>query len=159
MSTEVAWLVPRGTAAVSGAISVYTIHPYTNLQCHFIQSHTGRVYVCLAVTCHLHFWWNDRDLLHASAVTQGWNGYRNKSQHRKLTLEKILPPLLPGLESGTFRSRVWRYNHWAIPAPHKWLASRKTWNVEELESLPAGTKPRTSHHRSPGGERRGKTKR
>ena len=28
----------------------------------------------------------------------------------------------------------------------------------ELEILPAGTKPRTSHHRSPGGERRGKRK-
>ena len=28
------------------------------------------------------------------AVTRGWNGYRNKSRHRKLTLEKnILPPL------------------------------------------------------------------
>ena len=26
-------------------------------------------------------------------------------------------------------------------------------------SLPAGTKPRTSHHRSPGEERRGKRKR
>ena len=43
--------------------------------------------------------------------------------------------------------------------PHKWLASRKIWSVEELETLPAGTKPRTSHHRSPGGERRGKRKR
>ena len=30
---------------------------------------------------------------------------------------------------------------------------------EELETLPAGTKPRTSHHRSPGGERRGESKR
>ena len=40
---------------------------------------------------------NDGDLLHATAVTLGWNGYRNKSQHRKLTLEKkILPPLLHG---------------------------------------------------------------
>ena len=29
----------------------------------------------------------------------------------------------------------------------------------ELETLPAGPKPRTSHHRSPGGERRGKRKR
>ena len=28
-----------------------------------------------------------------------------------------------------------------------------------LETLPAGTKPRASHHRSPGGERRGKRKR
>ena len=39
------------------------------------------------------------------------------------------------------------------------LVSQKLWSVEELETLPAGTKPRTSHHRSPGGERRGKRKR
>ena len=59
--------------------SVYTIQPCTRLQCHFIQSHTGRVYVCLAVTSHLHFGQNDPDLLVlcATAVTQGWNGYRN----------------------------------------------------------------------------------
>ena len=44
--------------------------------------------MCLAVTCHLHFRQNDRDLLHATVVTRGWNRYRNKSQHRKLTLEK-----------------------------------------------------------------------
>ena len=30
------------------------------------------------------------------------------------------------------------------------------YSVEELESLPAGTKPRASHYGSPGGERRGK---
>ena len=61
---------------------------------------------------------NDRDLAGATAVTRGWNGYRNKSQPRKLTLEKkILPPLLPGHEPETFRSRVRRSNHWAIPAP------------------------------------------
>ena len=36
----------------------------------------------LAVTCHLHFWQNDRDFLRATVVTRGWNGYRNKSQHR-----------------------------------------------------------------------------
>ena len=34
--------------------------------------------------------------------------------------------------------------------------SRKIWSVEDLETLPAGSKPRTSHHRSPGGERRRK---
>ena len=34
---------------------------------------------------------------------------------------------------------------------HKWLASGKILNVEKLETLPADTKPRTSHHRSPGG--------
>ena len=28
-----------------------------------------KVYACLAVTCHLHFWQNDWDLLHATAVT------------------------------------------------------------------------------------------
>ena len=42
-------------------------------------------------------------------VPRGLNGYRNKSHHRKLTLEKkILPPALPGLEPETFRSRVYR---------------------------------------------------
>ena len=35
---------------------------------------------------HLHFWQNDRDLLRATAVTRGWNGYRNVSQHTKLTM-------------------------------------------------------------------------
>ena len=49
-----------------GTSSVYTIQP-----CHFIQSHIRKVYACLAVTCHLHFWQNDRDLLHATAVTRG----------------------------------------------------------------------------------------
>ena len=34
-----------------------------------------RVNACLAVTCHLHFWQNDRDLLRANAVTRGWDGY------------------------------------------------------------------------------------
>ena len=57
----------------------------------------------LAVTCQLHFWQNDLDLMRAITVTRGWNGYRNKSHHKKLTLEKkILPPLLWGLEPATF---------------------------------------------------------
>ena len=73
------------TVSLHSKRSVYTIQPCTRLQCHFIQSHIGRVYVCLAVTCHLHFWQNDWDLLCATAVTRGWKGYRNKSQHRKLT--------------------------------------------------------------------------
>ena len=82
------------------------------------------MYACLAVTCHLHFWQNDRDYLRATAVTRGWNGYRNKSQHRKSTLEnKILPPFQQGFEPATFQSRVRRSNHWAIPAP----LSDSTW--------------------------------
>ena len=76
------------------------------------------MYACLAVTWHLHFWQNDRDFLRATAVTRGWNGYRNKSQHRKSTLEKkILPPFQQGFEPATFQSRVRCSNHWAIPAP------------------------------------------
>ena len=78
-----------------------------------------KVYACLAVTCHLHFWQNDRDFLRATVVTRGWNGYRNKSQHRKSTPEKkILPPFQQGFEPATFQSRVRCSNHWAIPAPH-----------------------------------------
>ena len=91
--------------------------PYNHAPCHFMQ--IRKVHAYLAVTFHLHCWQHDRVLLRATAVTRGWNGYRNKSQHRKLTLKKkILPPLLQGFEPATFRTRVQRSNHWAIPAPH-----------------------------------------
>ena len=43
----------------------------------------SRVYACLGITCHLHFWQNDRNLLRTIS---------NKSQHRKLTREKKNPP-------------------------------------------------------------------
>ena len=39
----------------------------------------------LGVTCHLHFWQNDQGLLSATVVEQT----PNKSQHKKLTLEKF----------------------------------------------------------------------
>ena len=113
--TALAWLVPHETAAVSAQV---LCTPYNHAPCHFMQSHIRKVYACLAVICHLHFWQNDRDLLRTTAVTRGWNGYRNKSQHRKSTPEKkILPPLQQGFEPETFQSRVWRSNHWAIPVP------------------------------------------
>ena len=90
-----------------GARSVNTAQPCTSLQCRLIRSHIRSVYRCLAVPCHLHFWQNDRDLLGDTAVTRGWTGYRNKSQHIKMTPEKKNhPPLRPGLESATFRPRV-----------------------------------------------------
>ena len=90
----------------------------TKAEARFNKSHIHKVYACLAVTCHLHFWQNDRDFLRATVVTRGWNGYRNKSQHRKSTLEKkILPPFQQGFEPATFQSWVRRSNHWAIPAP------------------------------------------
>ena len=112
--TALTWLVPYETAAVSAQV---LCTPCNHAPCHFMQSHIRKVYACLAVTCHLHFWQNDRDLLLATAVTRGWNVYQNKSQHRKLTLEKkILPPFLQGFEPTTFQSQV-HSNHWAIPAP------------------------------------------
>ena len=108
-----AWLVPHETAAVLVQVLCTS---YNHVPCHFMQSHICKVYACLAVTCHLHFWQNDRGLLHAAVVTRGWNGYRNKSQHRKLTLEKkILPPLQQGFKPATFQSRVWR----SIPLIHQ----------------------------------------
>ena len=106
----VTWLVPRETAAVL-ALSVYTIQPCT-MSSHFTQSHIRKVHACSAVTCHLHFWQDDWDLLRATAVTRGWNLYRNKSQHKKLTLENTLfSSFLPGPEPATFRSPVWRCKH------------------------------------------------
>ena len=103
----------------------------TNAEARFNKRHIRKVYACFAVTCHLHFWQNGRDFLRATLVTRGWNGYRNKSQHRKSTLEKkILPPFQQGFEPATFQSpfqqgfepatfqsRVRCSNHWAIPAP------------------------------------------
>ena len=47
--------------------------------------HAYEVYACLAVTCHLHFWQNDRDLSRAIAVTRGWNGYLNYFYRGRVT--------------------------------------------------------------------------
>ena len=109
--------MPHETTAVSAQV---LCAPYNHAPCPFMQSHIRKVYACLAVTSRLHFWQNDRDLLRVTAVTRRWNGYRNKSQHRKLALEKkILLPLLQGFEPATLQSRVRRSNHraiyWQIP--------------------------------------------
>ena len=63
-----AWLVPHKTEAISAQV---LCTPYNHAPCHFMQSHIRKVYAYLAVTCHLHFWQNDRDLLRATAVTRG----------------------------------------------------------------------------------------
>ena len=76
-------------------LGAFSVQPCTSLQCRFMQSHIRRVHACLVVTCHLHFWQNDRDLSRATAATRGWNGYRNRSRHRKLTLEKKKIPAAP----------------------------------------------------------------
>ena len=88
-----------------GAHSVYTMHPCASLQrhfmqsaslqchfmqsaslqCYFMKSHKSRVHV--TGTCHLHFWQNGQDLLHATVETWGWDGYRNKSRLQKLSVK------------------------------------------------------------------------
>ena len=140
--TALAWLVPHETAAISAQV---LCTPYNHAPCPFMQSHIRKVYACLAVTCHLHFWQNDRDLLCATVVTKGGGGnrYRNKSQHRKSTLEKkILLPFLQGFEPATFQSWIQRSNHWAIPAP---LVFRKqslqTYTVQNKNGIFFSTVP------------------
>ena len=120
----------------------------TNAEARFNKIHIRKVYACLAVTCHLHFWQNDRDFLRATVVTRGWNRYRNKSQHRKSTLEKkILPPFQQGFEPATFQSRVRCSNHWAIPAPLISLRhSLASWSA----TLIAAATNSHSEHRFPG---------
>ena len=96
-------------------VHIKTMHQFT---VHIIRSHILRMHVWLAVTCYLHYWQNGLGLLRATIVTRGWNAYRNKSQHRKLTQEnKILPPLLTGLEPATFRSRVQNSTTELLPLP------------------------------------------
>ena len=80
-----------------------------------------RVCVCLAVSCYLHFWQNDQDLLCATTVTWGWNGHWNKNQHRKLAPENKIPsPLLLGVKPTTSGPWVW-------------------YSTTELSTLPMGT--------------------
>ena len=45
--------------------------PYNHAPCHFMWNHIHKVHARLAATCHLHFWQNDQDILHATAGTQG----------------------------------------------------------------------------------------
>ena len=79
------WLVPRETAAVL-AHFMFTIQPCTSH--HSMQNHISKVHACLAVTCHLHFWQNNWNLLHATVVTQEWNRYQNTSQQLKKKKKK-----------------------------------------------------------------------
>ena len=111
------WLVPPKTFAVLKHVLCTSYKSMNQLTVSLIQSCLRGVHVRLVVTCHLHFWQNDRDLLCATAVTRGWNGYRNKSAQKADLEKKIPPPFLPRLEHATFRSWVRHSNRWAITAP------------------------------------------
>ena len=72
----VAWLVPHETAAVLAHVlctphSHAPVYSVTSFKATYIRC----IHVCLAVTHHMHFWQNGRDLLHAAVVTRQWNRY------------------------------------------------------------------------------------
>ena len=84
------------------ARSEYTIQPYIASR-YFMQNHIRRMHACLAVTSHLHFRQNDRDLLRATAVTRGATDTEIRLSTDGLTLEKtILLPLLLRLKLAIF---------------------------------------------------------
>ena len=95
MLTAVAWLVPHETSAVSAQV---LCTPYSHGPCHFMQSHIRKVYACLAVTCHLHFWQNDRDPVRATAVTRGWTDTEVIAQKVDPGKEKF-PPAPAGIRT------------------------------------------------------------
>ena len=74
--TALAWLVPQESAARESQSRRVLCTPYNHAPCHFMQSHIRKVSACLAVTCHLRLWQNDRGLLRATAVTRGWTEIR-----------------------------------------------------------------------------------
>ena len=85
------YLVVTWNCCRLGARSVCTIQPCISSQCHFRQSHIGRVHVCLAVTCHRRFGWPGS----VTAVTHGSNEYRNKTRQQKLDNGKENSPATP----------------------------------------------------------------
>ena len=89
------------------------------MPCHFMQSHICREHVCLALTCHLHFWQNDGDLSCATVVPQEWNRYRTKSQRRKLSQSLALYTLHAWLRI-TFTYDVDRCHLWLKFWHHVW---------------------------------------
>ena len=92
--TVLTWLVPHETAAAS-ARSVYTIEPCTITMSLHAKPH-NKMHACLAATCHVHFWQNVLNLLCATAVTWGWNGYccacRDNYESGTLTTKLSLLP-------------------------------------------------------------------
>ena len=113
--------MPQESAARESQSRHVLCTPYNHAPCHFMQSYIRKVYACLAVTCHLRFWQDDRGLLRATAVIRGWNRYQNKTQHRKLTLEKkILPPPQQGFEPTTFNHESGALTTELSPLPIEW---------------------------------------
>ena len=102
----------------SAAIFVYTrCTPYKHAPVYSVTFFEATCKMCLPVTCHLHFWQNDWDLLRATAVTRGWNVYQNKSRHRN-TGEENSPTAPAGTWSLNISIMSPALYHWAIPVYH-----------------------------------------
>ena len=90
-----------------------TMHHFTVL----LFKATCRMHVCLAVTCQLLFWQNDWDLLCATVVTWGWNGYWNESAQKFGPEEEISPTGSWIQDLSVMNTSLY---HWAIPNPQEW---------------------------------------
>ena len=89
------------SCCMAGTLSLLPSRPTFCVRHWTITSFVGW-YVCLGVTCYLHFRQNDRDLLRVLAVTRGLNGYQNESRHRNFSRPLVSGPTL---------------YHWAIHTP------------------------------------------
>ena len=74
------------------------MHQFTVL----IHSKPHRVYVCLTVTCHLHFWQNGQDLSHATAVDGGGTDTKVRVCTESAPGEENSPAAPAGIEPRTF---------------------------------------------------------
>ena len=87
-----------------------TMHQFT---VSFIWSCICKIHVCLALTCHLHFWQNDWDLLHATEVTRSGTDTEIRVSSREEN-----PPAFPaGTRTRDLLIMSLSLYHWAIPAP------------------------------------------
>ena len=101
-----------------------------------MQSHICKVHACLAVTCHLHFWQNDRDLLRAAAVTRGWERYRNESAQKADPGRRNSPAAAAGIrtrdllnhESGALTTEL--SLHW-FTGNNTFVNIQGRWHTEE----------------------------
>ena len=85
--------------------------------------------VCLAVTCHLHFWQNDRIFY---VLLQSHGGGTVPSQHRKVTVEKkIFPPLLWSVNESAVHDLLFcRHQHsGSVHGYSETRSSSKTWKA------------------------------
>ena len=124
--TALAWLVPQESAARESQSRHVLCTPYNHAPCHFMQSHIRKVYACLAVTCHLRFWQDDRGLLRATAVTLGWNGYRIVgASKKKKSLTNNTHPLAKG----------------PAPSGRQQTCSFRLWVPQKKRSLTNNTHP------------------